>query len=270
MSDFLHNMARRGAGTLTMPHLEPPTELPFSPGEPWREFEEEATEAAGLPEPRLARTPPAERSPALPPESRVVLPPAALPASPPRTVPERAVMPLPPSETPDTSQLEASFRQPSPPTASVPFVPPIPARIAPAIRESVPVTTEPRFAPILRERTAPLAAAPRATQGANPPALPPTPRRESEASAPPEPVRARPVTPEPRLPERIELPDTPPAARPKSPEAATVAPSVVVRIGRVEVQLTPPAREPAPPPTPAWRGFDEFALARRYLDRMGR
>jgi hypothetical protein len=41
-------------------------------------------------------------------------------------------------------------------------------------------------------------------------------------------------------------------------------PRIEVRIGRIELRAAPPPA-PQPPPAPARRGFDDYALARRYL-----
>jgi hypothetical protein len=74
----------------------------------------------------------------------------------------------------------------------------------------------------------------------------------------PTPILPAPRAPEPALPARLVAP----ALAPESAE-----PRIEVRIGRVELRAAPP---PAPPPAPAReerRGFEDHALARRYLRR---
>jgi hypothetical protein len=94
--------------------------------------------------------------------------------------------------------------------------------------------------------------------------LPHEPRGAAQA----EPLAATPVELRLRPPAAPPVPASP-AAR---AAAQSQAPTIEVRIGRVEVRAPHPPELPgwsvaAPPPTPAEPAFARMAAARRYLDR---
>jgi len=77
-----------------------------------------------------------------------------------------------------------------------------------------------------------------------------------------------------RLAPRQELSWEPglPPVRMSAPQAAPGAdastPRIQVRIGRIEVRVVRPSAQTPPPPAHTPGGFAEYALARRYLDRV--
>jgi hypothetical protein len=207
-------------------------------------------EPAPSPEPVVVRPP----APAHPPTQSATVPEPPPSAAPPEAATPRPPAPAaaaqPPLETSRAAMLKAEIPAPEPsrPRTASPSTPP------PAVPD---VPTPPHLHhPTVAARLQPLLELPPVV------AVTPPPRPEPEA---------RPVeTPSPAAMLDRPLPVPRPSFRqPPLLREPAAEPAIEVHIGRVEVR---PARPPAPDPQdrPAPRlesGFDEFALARRGLDR---
>jgi hypothetical protein len=153
-------------------------------------------------------------------------------------------------EQPRAERGEASS---SPPAPRAEPAPPAPAADVAGPPQELPATAAP---PTPLRPPDPSLAAAAAPQPSPQPAPPPAPSR------PARPRNAERTTLVPQPPRRDP---PPPAFREPDPE-----PAIEVRIGRIEVrpprapEPPPPQQRPAPRPE---RGFDDFALARRGLDR---
>jgi hypothetical protein len=274
VSDFLGNLARRGAGLapgvaprLAMWRPPPRVRLP-NMGAPFSEAALEGDDAPAQVEPRpvpaasnAPRAAGVEQPPAGDPaalSSAPMIAPAPMPAPSPRIplplpAPEQLQVsqPVPPSEWP--------AREPQRPDAVPAMTPCIPDR-EPRVRlHSDAVAVEP---PLLRP-------APAAVQGQFPRVSPSGPTMAAAPTTPPDrtSARARPVAAD-----AIPL-----AARERASAALSTrapvpeTPSIHVRIGRVEVRAPPQASAPVRPAQPkGGSGFAELSLARAHLDRTWR
>ncbi|HVT16394.1 MAG TPA: hypothetical protein VHQ90_09485 [Thermoanaerobaculia bacterium] len=284
MSSYLANLARRGAG-LTLELAPRGREAPRLPGPP--------RESAGGGDPALL--PPGDTATAVAPEpARTLSAPMLLPAAPaPRPLPSPPVSP-PARATEATGERAASAAGLEARGGEAMEAPPAPLK--PRRAERPPAGELGGLAPLAAETArgegalAPLASFQGSLEVAGsapgrpspPPPLPaPThslPGRGETLGAPHDAVAASPhpidrvpgkatavVEPRPRKAD-LPLPRPAPAAA-TPPTAETEEPRIEVRIGRIELRTAPPPTPAPARPEAARRGFEEYAAARRYLDR---
>lgn len=242
MSDFIANLARRGAGLPAEVAPQPPALPDFSTG--------------------LGEAPQAGEEPAVAPLAPVAQP-SVPQAMPPAALEPAAVTGV--ASVPEVQRVEAPQAPPAAPlalpaaavAATPPRTPAAPAAVLP-ILEPAWNAPEPPSEPVLRpEAPAQAVFPPRSEEPAPPPV----------AVLPAEVVsREQTVVVVPR-PQEASSPDAlsaiPALAAPGPPPDP---PKIQVRIGKVEVRLNQPLAPVASSPQPR-RGFDEYALSRRYLDR---
>jgi hypothetical protein len=300
VSDFILNLARRGAGLAPVVALQPP----FTPASAPDVGTAHATE------PRSERAPRDEDRPELqvrvePPSSQAQVSPAAAPPSPvpaPPTPPppQARTSPLPPpagisdvapAQEPVPQPTEPAVPRPEeesayPTTAAEPQSSPLqhtrpPAPLTapmPRAEPAVQISGEPfspaPSRPAAQPQPTPLPTQPETNLAAMPTAVRPTLAHETRGASEGETVaHVQPATP-PMTPARQAIIKPAPASeRPfalPTMMGPTVTPSeprpIQVRIGTIEVRATtPPA--PTPPPAPKPQGFDNYLALRTYANR---
>lgn len=303
-SDYLVNLARRGAGLAPETTVQPSVSPAFSPGsEPLWTSEDVSKEPGATTELPLesASTPAAASEPVVfrketASPDRVSSSPPSLRPSPPWNTPLPSTpSPRRSSESTDVNPGEAnSIVPPSPIGELASQQPPFPDTAKLASVEPI-VPSNPAIAPqpgSLQPQMGSVESSlgeDRSPRPLSPPDLPieladaiPRPtNRLSPASLPSDqlvsPIAVTPATaverPQPMPPNNPAAMRPQLAHPPQAPDSRkSAAPPVQVRIGRIEVRMTAPPPKPAPV-TPSKsrnlvRNFDQYAAARRYVDRI--
>ncbi len=287
MSSYLGNLARRGAGLAPVmaPRAEVSPVIPLSDPAPFSEPDQGGLETF----------PVSEKTPA---------PSGSLEPATGALLPARPHPPVPSPEGEGEKRVSVEFEVRSPRQSHVPLSPPVVSvqrhgGLSPIPEDSPPIPAPreqeispelPAASPVQRVTPEPERSLPAAALASVAPTPRPEPPRVTvpvplPESVPPAEPSATPKVENPSIPEpqalsapqaslALSSPRTPEPALPPRPRAEPVAPEppepaeprIEVRIGRVELRTAPP---PAPPPAPSRerRGFEDHALARRYLRR---
>lgn len=301
MSNFVLNLARRGAGLAPAVAFRPPFVPFFAPNlgtahttEPEPATAEVPTHSG--PAPAVVSVPPPR--PATPAETPHQPPQSPHPSSSsqpragtaaPRSQSSQPVEPATPQPGQRASLTAAELQTPTPHHTPTPASPPVPPpRIEPTAQVSGDTrkSSHPADSPaIAAAQSPPAESAPR----------PQAPRRALGRSEP-DPTTTQAATRTTLMPEAREAPEPeaiakvqptmPPASRVTHPPVITPAPvqspmfpipaeptvspsepcSIQVRIGTIEVKASTPPSPPVPPPAPTPQGFDDYALLRNYVN----